>query len=157
MEFKSDKKAKQAFADYAKGKPAPMAFINSYENGKQAVLTHTMTPLTSILKNDFGFSILVTLDPHSADEINKYDALARRQIPNGFTYKQLLNDDTKFYLKLKTKEDEFVALDFATPDEYQEVNLEGVNLGVTYNLGVWVNFEKSTAGMFLKAINITKA
>lgn len=156
FQFKIDKNAKKVFDDYAKGKPATIAFINSYEDGKQSVLTKVMTPLTSILKNEYGYSIKVVLDVVSADELNKYDSLGKRLVPNGFTYKKLLHDDDKMYLKLKVVDNSFTALAFATPDTYAEINLEAENLVVTFNMGVWVNFEKQTAGSFLKIVSITK-
>lgn len=154
--FKIDKKAKQAFDAYAQGKPASMTFINSYDDGKQAVLTKVMTPLSNIIQNDYGFSIKVVLDTLTADELNQYDSLGQRLVPNGFTYKKLLNDDDKLFLKLKTVDDRFAALSFATPANYEEINLEAQNLNVTFNMGVWVNFEKQTAGSFLKIVSITK-
>jgi len=160
FEFKLDKKARDVFTDYANGKPiAGMAFINSYEDGKQSVLTKVMTPLTSILKNQYGYSIFVVVDTITADELTKYDTMGQRLIPNGLTYKKLLNDDPnpKMYLKLKVKDDEFEALNFTTPDEYESVNLEGINLNVTFHMGIWLNFEKQTAGSFLKIVSITKA
>ena len=156
FQFKADKKTKQVFDNYSKGQPATMAFVNSYEDGKQAVLTHTMTPLTSILKNEFGYSILVVLDQITAGELNKYDELGQRQIPNGFSYKKLIYDDDKMYLKLKVMDDKFTAVSFATPENYEEQNFEGTNLSVTYNMGVWVNFEKQSSGSFLKIVSITK-
>ena len=154
--FKIDKKAKQVFDAYAQGKPASMTFINSYDDGKQAVLTKVMTPLSNIIQNDYGFSIKVVLDTLTADELNQYDSLGQRLVPNGFTYKKLLNDDDKLFLKLKTVDDRFTALSFATPANYEEINLETQNLNVTFNMGVWVNFEKQTAGSFLKIVSITK-
>lgn len=157
FEFKADKKSKKVFEDFAKGKPAGMTFINSYQDGVPAELTKIMTPLTSILKNEYGYSIKVVLDSKTADELNKYDALAQRQVPNGFTYKKLLYDDDKMYLKLKTKDDAFVALDFATPTNFEEVTLEAKNLEVTFKIGIWVNFEKQTAGTFLQTSSITIA
>lgn len=157
FEFKADKKAKKVFEDFAKGKPAGMTFINSYQNNLPAELTKIMTPLSSIMKNEYGYSIKVVLDPTTADELNKYDALAQRQVPNGFTYKKLLYDDDKMYLKLKTKDDEFVAVNFATPTNFEDISLEEKNLVVTFNMGIWVNFEKQTAGTFLKITSITIA
>jgi hypothetical protein len=157
FEFKLDKKARDVFTDYANGKPtAGMTFINSYEDGKQSVLTKVMTPLTCILKNQYGYSILVVVDTITADELTKYDTMGQRLVPNGFTYKKLLNDDDKMYLKLKVKDDEFEALNFTTPSEYESVNLEGINLNVTFHMGIWLNFEKQTAGSFLKIVSINK-
>lgn len=156
FQFKLDKKAKQVFDDYAAGKPATMTFINSYEDGKQATLTKIMTPLTGILKNEYGYSIKVVLDTLTADELNQCDSLAQRLIPNGFSFKKLLHDDDKMYLKLKALGNEFTGINFATPLNYEEVDLQSQNLVVTMNIGIWVNFEKQTAGSFLKIISITK-
>lgn len=156
FQFKLDKKAKKVFDDYAAGRPATMTFINSYEDGKQATLTKIMTPLTGILKNEYGYSIKVVLDTLTADELNQLDSLGQRQIPNGFTFKKLLYDDDKMYLKLKVVDNEFTSLTFATPSNYEEIDLESQNLVVTFNIGIWINFEKQTAGTFLKIVSITK-
>lgn len=157
FQFKIDKRAKQVFDDYAAGKPAVMAFINSYEDGKESILTKTMTPLTSILKNEYGYSIKVVLDTITANELNQYDTMGQRLIPNGFTYKKLLHDDDKMYLKLRESPfDEFKSLTFAKPSTYDQIDLESQNLSVTFNIGLWVSFEKQTAGSFLKIISITK-
>lgn len=156
FQFKLDKKAKKVFDDYAAGLPATMTFINSYEDGKQATLTKIMTPLTSILKNEYGYSIKVVLDPLTADELNQIDSMGQRVIPNGFTFKKLLYDDDKMYLKLKVVDNEFTSFKFATPLNYEEVSFESQNLVVTFNIGIWVNFEKQTAGSFLKIVSITK-
>jgi hypothetical protein len=156
FQFKLDKKSKKVFDDYASGKPASMTFINSYEDGKQATLTKIMTPLTGILKNEYGYSIKVVLDTLTADELNQMDSLGQRLIPNSFIYKKLLHDDDKMYLKLKVLDNEFPAMTFATPANYEEIDFESQNLVVTFNIGIWVNFEKQTAGAFLKIVSITK-
>lgn len=156
FEFKIDKKARAAFDQYAAGKPTSMLYINSFEDGKQSVLTKMVTPLTSILKNQFGFSMLVVVDPATADELNKYDAMAQRLIPNGFSYKKLLYEDDKMYIKLKVKDDAFDALLFATPANYEDLDLMGQNLQATFQMGLWINFEKQTAGTFLKIVSIIK-
>lgn len=156
FEYKIDKKAAQAFSDYANGKSAPMTFINSFDDGKPCVLTKIMTPLSSIIKTEYGYSIFVTLDPITAEEIKKYDQLGQRIVPNGVAYKSLLIDDEKMYLKLKVSEDSFTSLTFAKPSDIENVDLQGANLTVTFNLGVWVNFEKKAAGSFLKIESIVK-
>lgn len=156
FEYKIDKKAAQSFSDYANGKSAPMTFINSYDNGKPCVLTKVMTPLSSIIQTEYGYSIYVTLDPITAAEIKKYDQLGQRIVPNGIEYKSLLIEDEKMYLKLKVSDDSFTALTFAKPSDIENVDLKGCNLTVTFNLGVWVNFEKKAAGSFLKIESIVK-
>jgi hypothetical protein len=156
FEYKIDKKAAESFSNYANGKTAPMTFINSFDNGKQCLLTKVMTPLSSIIKNEFGYSIYVLLDPVTAEELQKYDSLGQRIVPNGISFKSLLIDNEKLYLKLKVVDDKFTSLSFANPAEFDQVDLQGQNLEVTFNLGVWVNFEKSCAGSFLKIVSITK-
>jgi len=155
LEFNLDKNARKVFDDYANGKPARMAFVNSYDNGKQALLEKVATPLASIFKNNFGHSILVAFDTQTADELNRYDAMANRLIPNGFTYKKLLFDDDKMYLKLKIKGDKYEAIDWASPDD-EDINLEGTNLKMRFNFNIWLNFEAKTAGGFFKIISLTK-
>ena len=156
FEYKIDKRAAQSFSDYANGKSAPMTFINSYDDGKPCVLTKVMTPLSSIIQTEYGYSIYVTLDPITAAEIKKYDQLGQRIVPNGIEYKSLLIEDEKMYLKLKVSDDSFIALTFAKPSDIENVDLKGCNLTVTFNLGVWVNFEKKAAGSFLKIESIVK-
>jgi hypothetical protein len=157
FEFKIAKKARDALTNYANGKPAPMTYIDSYDGGKQSVITKVVTPLTSILKSEFGYSILVCVDTTSAEEINKYDMMGERYIPNGISYKKTLFDEDKMYLKLKVKDDAFEAFNLVTPEDYEEFSLEGMNLSVTFHMGIWINFEKKAAGSFLKIVSITKA
>jgi hypothetical protein len=132
-----------------------MAFINSYEDGKQVVLSKIATPLSKIYKNNYGHSLLVVFDTITASELTKYDKMGQRYIPNGFSYKSLLNDDDKLYLKLKIKDDKYEALDWLTPED--EFDFEGVNLNIAFNLSVWINFESKTSGAFLKIVSLTKA
>ena len=156
FEYKIDKKAAQAFSDYANGKQAPMTFINSFDGPKQCILKKVMTPLSAIIKNDYGYSIYVCLDPNTAEELNNYDSLGQRLVPNGIEYKNLLINGEKLYLKLKVVDEHFPALPLVTTLDYESFNLANTNLEVTFNLGVWVNFEKRSAGTFLKVTSINK-
>lgn len=153
FEFKIDKKVRAALDDYANGRPVSMTFVNSYEDGKQAVLTKVATPLSKIYKNDYGHSILVVFDTLTADELNKYDTMASRLIPNGFTYKKLLTEDDKLFLKLKIKDQKYEAAEWLSHED--DYDFEGANLAVTFNLSVWINFESKTAGAFLKLISLS--
>jgi len=154
FEFRIDKKVKNALDDYANGRPVSMVFVNSYEDGKQAVLSKVATPLSKIYKNDYGHSLLVTFDPLTSDELNRYDTMAGRLIPNGFTFKKLLNDDMNMYLKLKIKDNKYEAASWIGVED--DVDFEGANLAVTFNFSVWINFENKTAGTFLKIVSLTK-
>ena len=154
FEFRIDKKVRSALDDYANGRPVSMVFVNSYEDGKQALLNKVATPLSKIYKNDYGHSILVAFDPLTADELNKYDTMASRLIPNGFTFKKLINEDSKMYMKLKIKDDKYEALSWIGIDE--DYDFEGSNLNAAFNMSVWINFENKTAGSFLKIVSLTK-
>ncbi|MGL5112704.1 MAG: hypothetical protein ACRC6O_08710 [Flavobacterium sp.] len=154
FEFRIDKKVRAALDDYANGRPGSMTFVNSYEDGKQAVLNKVATPLSKIYKNDYGHSILVIFDTITADELNKYDTMASRLIPNGFSYKKLLNEDDKLFLKLKIKDHKYEAAQWLNPED--DYDFEGSNLNLCFNLSVWINFESKTSGAFLKLISLTK-
>jgi len=155
FEFKIDKKVRSALDDYANGRPVAMTFVNSYQDGKQAILSKVATPLSKIYKNDYGHSILVAFDPITASELNKYDSMASRLIPNGFTFKKLLNDDEQMYLKLKIKDNKYEAMPWIGVED--DFDFTGVNLNAAFNMSVWINFENKTSGTFLKIVSLTKA
>ena len=155
MNFKIDKKAKDALENYTLGRSTPnMVFINAFNGSKEAVLTKVVTPLAKIYKSDFGHSLLVCFDPIAADELNKYDVMANRMIPNGFTYKKLLNEDDKLFLKLKIKDNRYEACSWISPED--DVEIEG-NLAVSFKMGLWLNFENKTSGVFVKVTLLSKA
>lgn len=155
MNFKIDKKAQDALDNYKLGRPTPnMVFINGKDGGRDAVITKIATPLSKIYKGDYGHSLLVCFDPLSADELNKHDAQANRMIPKGFTYKKLLVEDDKTYLKLKIKDNQYEACPWiGTEEEYE---FEG-NVAITFSMGLWLNFESKTSGMYVKLISLIKA
>lgn len=155
MNFKADKKVKDAIANYDLGKPtAKMVFMNLVNGTKDAVLTKIATPLSKIYKGDYGHSLLVCFDTLTADELNKYDAMGNRLIPNGFTYKKLLVEDDKIYLKLKIKDNQYEACPWiGTEEEYE---FEG-NVVVTFTMGLYLNFENETGGCYLKINSLIKA
>jgi hypothetical protein len=155
LTFKIDKKARQSFDNYAAGKPTTgMVFVNAYEDNKEAVITKIATPLAKIFKGDYGHSLLVAFDTLTADELNRYDALANRMIPNGFSYKKLLVEDDKIFLKLKIKDNKYEGCQWLSIDE--DYDFEG-NVAVTFKMGLWLNFESQTSGVFLKIISLIKA
>lgn len=154
MNFKTDKKAKDAIANYDLGRPTPnMVYINLVNGSKDAVLTKVETPLSKIYKGEYGHSLLVCFDPLTANELNKYDAMANRLMPNGFTYKKLLNDDDKIYLKLKIKDGKYECCDWINPEE--EVDIEG-NVAVTFTMGLYLNFKNETSGVYIKPTLLNK-
>ena len=155
MNFKIDKKAQDALDNYKLGRPTPnMVFINGKDGSRDAILTKIATPLSKIWKSDYGHSLLVCFDPLTADELNKIDAQANRMIPNGFTYKKLLVEDDKTYLKLKIKDNHYEACDWISiQDEYE---FEG-NVAITFSMGIWLNFESKTSGVYVKLISLIKA
>jgi len=155
MNFKIDKKAQDALDNYKLGRPTPnMVFINAKEGSRDAILTKIATPLSKIWKGEYGHSLLVCFDPLTADELNKIDAQANRMIPNGFTYKKLLVEDDKTYLKLKIKDNQYEACPWiGTEDEYE---FEG-NAAITFSMGLWLNFENKTSGIYVKLISLIRA
>jgi hypothetical protein len=155
MNFKADKKAKDALENYALGRPTPnMVFMNLVNGTKEAILTKIATPLSKIYKGDYGHSLLVCFDTITADELTKYDTMANRLVPNGFAYKKLLVEDDKTYLKLKIKDNQYEACPWiGTEDEYE---FEG-NVAVTFTMGLYLNFENKTSGCYVKINSLIKA
>ncbi len=155
MNFKADKKAKDALENYALGRPTPnMVFMNLVNGTKEAILTKIATPLSKIYKGDYGHSLLVCFDTITADELTKYDMMANRLVPNGFAYKKLLVEDDKTYLKLKIKDNQYEACPWiGTEDEYE---FEG-NVAVTFTMGLYLNFENKTSGCYVKINSLIKA
>lgn len=154
MNFKIDKKAKDALENYTLGRPTPnMVFMNLQKGSANASFTKIASPLAKIYKSDYGHSLLVCFDPITADELNKYDTMANRIVPNGFTYKKLLTDDDKIYLKLKIKDGKYECCDWINTED--EVDFEG-NVAVTFNMGLWLNFESKTSGVYIKPTLLTK-
>ena len=154
MNFKCDKKAKDALANYALGRPTPnMVFMNLVNGSKEATLTKIATPLAKIYKGDYGHSLLVCFDTLTADELNKYDAMANRMVPNGFSYKKLLVEDDKMYLKLKIKDNQYEACSWIGTEEDYE--FEG-NVEVTFTMGLYLNFENMTSGCYVKVSSLIK-
>lgn len=157
FEYKISAKAAQAFKDYTAGKTPALTFVNSFDGKEESVIEMVMTPLTSISKSNFGYFIKVCLDQNTLEELQRYDSLGQRIVPNGFNYKNLTFDHDKLYLKLKVVDDIFTAIDFVTPADYDRISLEGINLKVKFNLGVWINFGEGKSGSFMKIISIIKA
>lgn len=154
MNFKCDKKAKDALANNALGRPTPnMVFMNLVNGTKDAILTKIATPLAKIYKGDYGHSLLVCFDTLTADELNKYDAMANRMVPHGFSYKKLLVEDDKMYLKLKIKDNQYEACSWIGTEEDYE--FEG-NVEVTFTMGLYLNFENMTSGCYVKVSSLIK-
>jgi len=154
ISFKTDKKARDAFEAYAAGKPTPnMVFINAKEGSKDATFTKIATPLAKISKNDYGHSLLVCFDTLTADELNSYDTMANRIIPNGFTFKKLLVEDDKLFLKLKVTDGIYECCDWIKPEDTHD--FEG-NVSITFRMGLWLNFESKTSGVYIKPTLLNK-
>lgn len=154
ISFKTDNKAREAFEAYASGKPTPnMVFINAKDGSQEASFTKTATPLSKIYKNEFGHSMLVSFDTLTADELNTFDLMANRIIPNGFTFKKLLVEDDKMFLKLKVTDGMYECCDWIKPEE--TYNFEG-NISITFKMGLWLNFESKTSGVFIKPTLLNK-
>lgn len=136
-----------------------LSFIKGTDvKGKPIRLQLACEALGNVTNSEFGHSVLCNfVEPKYANLLSEIEGNAEACLPNGIEFKPFLQD-TKFFLKLKTKDEKYVAktdppFNPLTPEK-SPISMNSL-IEIEAAPGVWVNWETKTSGLFLQIAKIT--
>jgi len=135
-----------------------MAFINCKDaRGKPLRFRFECEALGEITVSDFGHSVLCRLNDD--EDVNTFEVMeetASGLLPETLEFKPFVRE-TKFFLKLKTKDDKYRAnMDpQVTPTQLEKSPIQQNSLlEIEASPSMWINFENKTAGLFMEINNV---
>lgn len=133
------------------------AFINGRRGKQIAKLTVELEALGEIMKNEYGYSVLVKFinetDRQAFDDVEQ---TAINLMPTEVEFKSMIKDE-KMFLKLTTKDDKFKAkIDPPViPSKLETSPIQrGSTLQVTFQPNLWIKADTKTGGLFLTIYDI---
>jgi len=157
--FPIDAGVEQLLKDHENSKVTEtMSFIHGKDaNGKPIRLKFECEALGEINVSEYGHSLLCRIN--GDDDLQLFESMeenAQTLLPKTLDFKPFIKD-AKFFLKLKTKDDKYrSAMD--PPISPQQLDKSPIHLNsllvIEASPSIWINYEKSTAGLFMSINNI---
>lgn len=157
--FPIDAATEQLLKDHENSKVTEtMAFINSKDaNGKPIRFKFECEALGEIIASEYGHSVLCRIN--NDEDLAMFESMeetATCLLPKTLDFKPFVKD-SKFFLKLKTKDDKYRS-NMDPPVNPQQLDKSPIKqnslLVIEASPSIWANFEKSTAGLFMAINNI---
>lgn len=157
--FEADLQTKKLIAEFENGgTPDKMVYLYGKEGRKPAKVSIEMECLGDIIVGEYNHSIFVKfIDPEEMDSFVALEQEAANMVPKDIEYKSVLRDD-KMFVKLPVKGDRYnlVFDPPISPNSLEKSSLhQGSFVDIEFQPNIWINFEKRTAGLFLKIFQIT--
>jgi len=159
FEFKADSQSQTLLTEFAQGQtPKKVAFINSTKDRRIAKVNFEFEAQGDINNGEYGYSILCKfVEPEDLEFFEEIEKKAANFLPKDIEFKSILKEE-KIFIKLATKDGKFTARTdpHISPDQLDKSNIhQGSLLDVELQPNIWVNFERRSAGLYLKIFDIT--
>jgi hypothetical protein len=159
LEFKADAQSQALLTEYTQGQtPKKVAFVNSTKDRRIAKVNFEFEAQGDIISSDYGYSILCKfVEPEDLEFFEEVEKKAAKFLPKDIAFKSILKEE-KIFIKLSTKDGKFTARTdpLINPDQLDKSNVhQGSLLDVELQPNIWINFERRSAGLYLKIFDIT--
>lgn len=150
MEFK-DKKSEQVLDRYLQGeKVTGVCYFNGVKSRKPFKITLSLKALGGVKETGYSHSIFCKFEDSEARDIFvDFERKAHEMMPKDIGFISMLKEDTLF-IKLGMKDGQYTC----TFNPSASALCYGCKIDVEFQPNLWINFEKKTAGLFLKVFNI---
>lgn len=133
--------------------PEGLNFINIQKASRSYRTTIEATSKGELLDGDYGTSLLCKMI--NAEDFEKLEDEAMKQLPEGIEFKHFVHDEM-FFLKLGVNGKNFKAdiTPSTRPGDTKSPFYSGCALKINCTPTLWINFDMSKAGIFLKISKI---
>jgi hypothetical protein len=159
VEFKPDTQSKKIIEQFQNGEPSSQTiYVHGKEGLHPARINMEFEALGDIIVGEYSHSIFCKfIDPEELDRFISIEQEAANSLPKDITFNSMLKED-KLFIKLAVKNDKYNFI-FDPPTSPTALDKSYIHQGSILDIdlqpNLWINFEKRTAGLFIKLHSVT--
>jgi len=134
-----------------------MVFVEGLHRGCCVKIKMHVVVLADLCVSEFGHSLFVGFEhPAEGEIVQLINKKAQEVVPEDYEYKSMFKDGGAFFVKLKTKNDNYRALKGVSPDNVDQFPIKtGTKIELILRFKVWMKPSEKKAGTFADIITVT--